>query len=60
MSSARAAVQRIDAWLAAQRRAVEDRDAIANMSVRQLRDIGIERSSASTATEPAWFGEYPR
>jgi len=57
--AARAAVKRIDAWLAARKRAAEDRDTLANMSARQLRDIGIVRSETSVI-DPTRSCDYLR
>ena len=56
----RAVLQAFDAWLKARKRIAEDRDALANMSDRELRDIGIERASVNSVADGAWVREYPR
>jgi uncharacterized protein YjiS (DUF1127 family) len=50
--------ERLDAWLATRRRAVEDRDVLAGMSDRELRDIGVSRASIDPIAEGTWM-RYP-
>jgi uncharacterized protein YjiS (DUF1127 family) len=52
-------VQRADAWLAARKRAREDRRTLAAMSDRELRDIGIDRGSVAAVADGAWTRDYP-
>lgn len=56
----RAGAQTVDAWRAARRRAAQDREALANMSARQLRDIGIVRWDTDVAVDKASIGDYLR
>ena len=37
-----AVARRLDAWLAARARAIDDSEALAAMSARELRDIGLD------------------
>ena len=55
----RALTRRIDAWREARRRAAEDRAALANMSDRELHDIGISRTSIEAVVQRSWAREYP-
>ena len=50
----RSIARRIDAWLKIRRRAAEDRDTLAGMSDRDLRDIGIVRASVNAVAEGTW------
>ncbi len=54
----RVAAQRVGAWRTAKKRAAEDREALANMSARQLRDIGISRAVASTLVDTPCVDGY--
>ncbi len=54
-----AIVAGIDAWITARRRAVDDREKLASMSDRELRDIGVERSAIDAAASGAWMRERP-
>jgi uncharacterized protein YjiS (DUF1127 family) len=47
------------AWLAALRRSSDDREVLAGMSDRDLRDIGLERRCVDTFAD-AWSRELPR
>ena len=49
-----AIVRRVDAWSAARARVAADREILANMSDRELLDIGIERGIAHTVAEGRW------
>ena len=51
---------RVDAWLAARRRAADDRQALANMSDRDLSDIGVVRASVDAIADGAWMRDWPR
>ena len=44
----------VDAWLAARRRASQDRDDLAAMSDRELCDIGLSRASVDAAAAGGW------
>lgn len=46
--------------LAARRRIADDWDALAAMSERELRDIGISRASLAPIAQGDWMREYPR
>ncbi len=59
MNALRRVAQSIDAWLDARERAAADRDLLARMSDRELKDIGIDRGSASAVAEGAWKRDYP-
>jgi len=48
----------VRAWLEAGRRAASDRDALASMSDRELKDIGLHRASASAVTDGMWVRDY--
>lgn len=50
----RAIARRIDAWSAARARVASDREILANMSDRELLDIGLERGLARAAAEGRW------
>jgi uncharacterized protein YjiS (DUF1127 family) len=50
----RAIARRIDAWSAARARVASDREILANMSDRELLDIGLERGVARAAAEGRW------
>lgn len=49
----------LDEWSQARSRAAIDRDALANMSDRELRDIGLHRSCVNAATDRSWIRDYP-
>ena len=51
---------RVDTWLAARRRAAADRQALANMSDRDLSDIGVVRASVDAIADGAWMRDWPR
>ena len=50
----RAVARRIDAWSAARARVAADREILANMSDRELLDIGLERGVARAVAEGRW------
>lgn len=50
----RAIARRIDAWSAARARVAADREILANMSDRELLDIGLERGVARAVAEGRW------
>ena len=54
-----ALLRRLDAWYQRKRRAATDREALANMSDRELMDIGIPRGSLHAAAERAWLRDHP-
>jgi uncharacterized protein YjiS (DUF1127 family) len=49
--------RRVDAWLALRKRAADDLDALAAMSERELRDIGVSRASIHAIAADAWTRE---
>jgi len=50
---------RADAWLAARKRAAEDRQALARMSDRDLMDIGVSRASVDAIAGGTWMRDPP-
>lgn len=50
----RAIARGMDAWSAARARVATDREILANMSDRELLDIGLERGVARAAAEGRW------
>jgi uncharacterized protein YjiS (DUF1127 family) len=50
--------RRIDAWLAARFRAAQDRAALAQMSDRELHDIGISRGSVEPIASGTWLRDH--
>ena len=48
----------IACWLEARQRAAADRDALAQMTDRELKDIGIDRASASVVADRLWMRDY--
>ena len=50
----RAIAHRIDAWSAARARVAADHEILANMSDRELLDIGLERGVARAVAEGRW------
>lgn len=55
----RTSMQQVIAWWQRRRRVAADRQALANMSDRELMDIGIPRGSLHAVAERAWLREYP-
>ena len=55
----RAWARHVNAWLQRRRRVAADRDALANMSDRELIDIGIPRGSIDAAASRAWLRDCP-
>ncbi len=55
----RALLRHAEAWHQRRRRAAADREALANMSDRELIDIGIPRGSMHAVAERAWLRDYP-
>jgi uncharacterized protein YjiS (DUF1127 family) len=51
---------RVDAWLAARKRAADDREALAGMSDRDLMDIGISRASVDAIAGGTWMRDVSR
>ena len=45
-------------WLDARRRAAADRRDLANMSDRELQDIGLPRASVRAVADGAWQRDY--
>jgi len=54
VAAVRTGLERLDAWLAARRRAAQDRADLATMSERELADIGLPRASVEPAARGAW------
>lgn len=54
VAAALASLQRVEGWLAARRRAAQDRADLAAMSERELADIGLPRASIEPASRGAW------
>ena len=52
-------LQQLAAWHQRRLRAAADRDVLANMSDRELIDIGIPRGSVHAVAERAWLRDYP-
>jgi uncharacterized protein YjiS (DUF1127 family) len=50
----------VEDWHKQRRRAAADREALANMSDRELLDIGIPRASVQAVAERAWLRDYQR
>ena len=48
-----------EAWHQRRRRAAADRETLANMSDRELMDIGIPRGSLHATAERTWLRDYP-
>jgi uncharacterized protein YjiS (DUF1127 family) len=46
--------RRLDAWLAARKRAAQDRTDLAAMSDRELADIGVSRASVDAIAAGSW------
>ena len=55
----RTLLRRMNAWHRRKRRAAVDREVLANMSDRELIDIGIPRGSVHAVAERAWLRDYP-
>ena len=55
-----ATAERLDQWLARRKRAAEDLDALASMSERELRDIGIRHASIESIAHLGWTGDLTR
>ena len=55
----RALLQYLRAWHQGRRRAAADREALENMSDRELVDIGIPRGSVPAVAERAWLRDCP-
>lgn len=56
----RAIAEKIKTWLATRERASADRDILANMSERELLDIGLNRASADAIANGMWIRERSR
>ena len=54
-----ALLQHAEAWHQRRRRAAADREALANMSDRELIVIGIPRGSVHAVAERVWLRDYP-
>jgi len=54
-----AILRSIEAWLAARHRATQDLDALAGMSDRELRDIGMNRASTHFVALGGRIRDYP-
>ena len=52
-------VDRARIWRAARRRKVEDREALATMSDRDLLDIGVSRASIDDLAAGRWVRDWP-
>ena len=55
----RRALLHVAAWRAAKRREVEDREALATMSDRDLLDIGVSRASVDELAAGRWVRDWP-
>jgi uncharacterized protein YjiS (DUF1127 family) len=55
----RALLRHLNAWHQRQRRAAADREALINMSDRELADIGIPRGSVQAAADRTWLRDCP-
>ena len=55
----RTLLRHLHAWHQQRRRAAADRESLANMSDRELMDIGIPRGSLHAAAGRAWLRDYP-
>lgn len=55
-----ALAQRLDAWLAHRKRAAQDYADLAQMSDRELRDIGIARDFLDAVADERWTREPVR
>ena len=53
----RAIAAKIQAWREMRERASADRDVLANMSDRELQDIGLDRARANAIANGAWMHE---
>jgi uncharacterized protein YjiS (DUF1127 family) len=53
-----AAASRLDARIAARRKAREDAHALATMSERELRDIGLHEASLPRTANASWESDY--
>jgi len=51
---------RLDRWLIGRQRAAADRTALAAMSERELRDIGIGHASIDAVARLEWVRDFPR
>jgi uncharacterized protein YjiS (DUF1127 family) len=58
-SALRAIADRIRTWLEMRERASADRDSLANMSDRELLDIGLDRASANAVADGLWMRDRP-
>lgn len=54
VAAVRTGLERFDAWLAARRRAAQDRADLAAMGDRELADIGLPRASVEPTARGAW------
>jgi uncharacterized protein YjiS (DUF1127 family) len=52
--------RRLDAWLAQRARAARDREVLADMSERELKDIGLSRGFVDDAASGAWHRDTVR
>jgi uncharacterized protein YjiS (DUF1127 family) len=60
LTSMMSLVERLDVFLVAQRRAAQDREALASMSDRGLKDIGVSRASVDAVANGTWTRDWPR
>jgi uncharacterized protein YjiS (DUF1127 family) len=49
-----------DAWLAKHQRAAKDYRELADMSDRELHDIGVSRASVRAIADDGWQRDWPR
>ena len=54
----RLAAQRLDAWLAQRRKSAADEAALAGMSARELRDIGLDPGCARNHGQGDWVRDW--
>jgi uncharacterized protein YjiS (DUF1127 family) len=60
VSVLRAIAAPIDAWVAERRRSARDYRELANMSDRELHDIGVSRASVRAVAEEDWVRDFTR
>jgi len=60
MRALRALMAPADAWLADRQRAAKDYRELADMSDRELHDIGVSRASVRAIAGEGWQRDWPR
>jgi uncharacterized protein YjiS (DUF1127 family) len=59
MNALHAFARTLDSWLAQRQRTAQDLDALASMSDRELRDIGMNRASTNFVALGGRIRDYP-